>query len=143
MLDDRRRYVLNLMRRNITRGGYVTVTEEIAKMDLTHEISNGLLVLRPKNRIDSATAQAYEAQFVALIAAGPGKAVIDLSDVDYISSAGLRVLLIAGKSARSSGGALTLCGASGSVREVIVVSGFDAILGAHDDVSAAAAALGA
>jgi anti-anti-sigma factor len=112
-------------------------------MELTHEVSNGLLVVRPENRIDSSTAAAFEARIAALIAEGPQKVVVDFSNVDYISSAGLRVLLVAAKSAKSQGGALTLCGLRGNVREVMEVSGFDTLLGVHDGVSEAAAALGA
>ncbi|MGA9598814.1 MAG: STAS domain-containing protein [Methylocystis sp.] len=111
-------------------------------MDLTHEVSNGLLVISPKSRVDSGTAGAFEARCMSLISEGPTKVIIDFSDVDYISSAGLRALLIVGKKAKSLGGALTLCGLNGSVREVMAVSGFDTILGSHAGVSEAAAALG-
>jgi anti-sigma B factor antagonist len=111
-------------------------------MDLTHEVSNGLLVIRPASRIDSGTAAAFEARCLSLIEAGPTKVIVDFSQVDYISSAGLRALLIAAKKAKSSGGALTLCGLNGGVGEVMSVSGFDTLLGAHADVSNAAAALG-
>jgi len=111
-------------------------------MDLTHEVSNGLLVIRPMSRIDSGTAGAFEAACASLIAEGPSKVVIDFSQVDYISSAGLRSLLIAAKKAKALGGALTLCGLRGNVREVMAVSGFDTILGAHEGVPEAAAALG-
>ncbi len=111
-------------------------------MDLSHEVSNGLLVVRPKSRIDSGTAASFEAQCAALLDAGPNRAIIDLSEVDYVSSAGLRALLIAAKKAKSLGGALTLCGLRGSVKEVMAVSGFDAMLGAHAGVDEAAAALG-
>ncbi|MGJ0508353.1 MAG: STAS domain-containing protein [Methylocystis sp.] len=111
-------------------------------MDLTHEVSNGLLVIRPGSRIDSGTAGAFETRCTALISEGPAKVIVDFSNVDYISSAGLRALLIAAKKAKSLGGALTLCGLSGSVREVMAVSGFDTILGAHASVPDAAAALG-
>jgi anti-anti-sigma factor len=110
-------------------------------MDLTHQVSNGLLVIRPKSRVDSGTAMAFEAHCTSLISEGPTRVIIDFSDVDYISSAGLRALLIIVKKAKSLGGALTLCGLKGSVREVMAVSGFDTILGAHAGVSEAAAAL--
>lgn len=112
-------------------------------MDPSHEVSNGLLIVRPGSRIDSGNAAAFEARCMALIAEGPRKVVVDFSQVDYISSAGLRVLLLAAKSAKSQGGGLTLCGLRGNVREVIEVSGFDTLLGAHCDVTEAAAALGA
>ncbi len=110
-------------------------------MDLTHEISDGLLVVRPKSRIDSGTAASFEEQCAALIAEGPSRVVIDFSQVDYVSSAGLRALLVAAKKAKSLGGGLTLCGLRGNVKEVMSVSGFDAMLGAHPGIEEAAAAL--
>jgi anti-sigma B factor antagonist len=111
-------------------------------MDVTHEVSNGLLIIRPQSRVDSSTASAFEALCASLIDEGPARVVIDFSEVDYISSAGLRALLVAAKKAKSLGGALTLCGLSGGVREVMAVSGFDTILGAHPSVSEARTALG-
>lgn len=110
-------------------------------MDLTHEISNGLRVVRPNGRIDSATAAEFESECAALIEEGPNKVVLDFSQVDYISSAGLRAVLIAAKKAKTLGGALTLCGLRDNVKEVMSVSGFDAMLGAHSGVEEAAAAL--
>lgn len=110
-------------------------------MDLTHDVSKDLLVIRPSGRIDSDTAGTFEAGCASLIDAGPTKVVVDFAGVDYISSAGLRALLVAAKKAKSIGGALTLCGLQGSVAKVMSVSGFDEMLGAHAGVSEAAAAL--
>ena|SRR5271165_4605771 len=112
-------------------------------MNLTHKVWSGLLVIRPRGRVDSDTAGTFEAHCVSLICEGPTKVIVDFSDVDYISSAGLRALLIAAKKAKSLGGALTLCGLKGSVGKVMSVSGFDTILGTHADLPEAAAALGA
>lgn len=112
-------------------------------MEVTHEVSDGVLIIRPGSRIDSGTAAAFEAQCASLIEEGPAKVVIDFSSVAYISSAGLRALLVAAKKAKSHGGALTLCGLDGGVRDVMAVSGFDRILGAHEGISQARAALGA
>jgi anti-sigma B factor antagonist len=110
-------------------------------MELTHEISDGLLVVRPKSRIDSSSAASFEEQCAALIAEGPSRVVVDFAEVNYVSSAGLRAVLIVAKKAKSLGGALTLCGLCGNVKEVMSVSGFDALLGAHAGVAAASAAL--
>jgi anti-sigma B factor antagonist len=59
---------------------------------------------------------------------GSTKMVIDLSDVGYLSSAGLRVILIALRNARSAGGDLRLAGAEGNIQRVLKISGFDTIL---------------
>ena len=73
---------------------------------------------------------------------GPKKVVIDASDLDYISSAGLRVILTTAKKAKAAGGGLTIACARANVKEVLTVSGFDSIFGLHDSVDAARASLG-
>ena len=73
------------------------------QMELTHEISEGLLVVRPKRRIDSSSAASFEEQCAALIAEGPNRVVIDFSEVHYVSSAGLRAVLIVAKKAEIAG----------------------------------------
>jgi anti-anti-sigma factor len=78
----------------------------------------------------------------ALLDQGPVKVIIDSTDLDYISSAGLRVILTTAKKAKAAGGGLTIACATVNVKEVLVVSGFDGIFGMHDSIAAAVAALG-
>ncbi|MEY3308814.1 MAG: hypothetical protein RLZZ413_2852 [Pseudomonadota bacterium] len=110
--------------------------------NLNHDIIDGCLVLKPSRRIDSANAKAFEDEAYLLVDAGPVKVVIDTADLDYISSAGLRVILTTAKKAKAAGGGLTMACAKVNVREVLVVSGFDTIFGLHDSVETAIAALG-
>lgn len=110
-------------------------------IEMSHEQRNGALILRPKKRIDSSTAKSFEEQANAQVDAHPGNVVIDFSELDYISSAGLRVVLTTAKRAKAAGGALTLSGVRDNVREVFDVSGFAAIFGMHDTVDAAIASL--
>jgi len=75
-------------------------------------------------RLDAGTAaQAEEAVRAFLRQSDRGKLIIDLSGLDYISSAGLRVLIVAGKGVLQRGGRLALCGVRGNVREVLTVTG--------------------
>ena len=69
---------------------------------LNHETVNGALVLKPARRIDSSSAKAFEDDAAALLDKGPKKVVIDATDLDYISSAGLRVILTTAKKATMS-----------------------------------------
>ena len=110
--------------------------------NLNHEVIGGGLILKPSRRIDSASAKAFEDDANALVDQGPKKVVIDAADLDYISSAGLRVILTTAKKAKAAGGALTIANAKANVKEVLSVSGFDAIFGLHDSVDAALASLG-
>ena len=110
--------------------------------NLNHELTGGCLVLKPSRRIDSANARAFEEDAFLFVDQGLVKVIIDSTDLDYISSAGLRVILTTAKKAKAAGGGLTIACATVNVKEVLSVSGFDAIFGMHDSVESAIAALG-
>jgi anti-anti-sigma factor len=110
--------------------------------NLNHDVIGECLVLKPSRRIDSANARAFEEDAYLLVDKGPVKVIIDSTDLDYISSAGLRVILTTAKKAKAAGGGLTIACAKVNVREVLMVSGFDTIFGMHESVDAAIAALG-
>lgn len=111
--------------------------------NLNHDVTDGVLVLKPARRIDSSSAKSFEDDAAALLDGGPKKVVIDATDLDYISSAGLRVILTTAKKAKAAGGGLTIACARNNVKEVLAVSGFDNIFGLHDSVAQAIASLGA
>jgi anti-anti-sigma factor len=66
-----------------------------------------------------------------VLAGGSKKLAVDFSALDYISSAGLRVLLGAAKQLKASGGSLRTFGLNDSVREVFDISGFSTILSVY------------
>lgn len=108
-------------------------------MDITQEPHGSLLLLAPVGRLDSNTAQHLDAVLTRDGAAASG-IVIDCAGLDYVSSAGLRVLLKAAKAGRRDGRALSLCALRPNVREVFDISGFTAIFTLHPDRAAALAA---
>jgi anti-anti-sigma factor len=110
-------------------------------MGFEKDLVNGVTVLRPLGRLDSAQAPELEATVRALLDGGAKALVFDLSKLAYISSAGLRVVLLAGKQLRASGGKLVLCGVSGLVLEVFEMSGFLTLFPVVADVPAAGALL--
>ena len=59
------------------------------------------------------------------------KLLINLGNLDFLSSAGLRVILRAAKQIKGSGGAIKLCNAAGVVKEVMEISGFGSLLDLH------------
>jgi anti-anti-sigma factor len=82
----------------------------------------------PVGRLDGSNAAAAEKELLGLLAdAGPNLSV-DLSKLDYVSSAGLRVFLAAAKAAKGKGGKVTLLSPKPAVLEVLQISGFDRIL---------------
>jgi anti-anti-sigma factor len=83
------------------------------------------VILTPAGRLDAAGARALETEWKQQIAAGNTRLLVDLKDVHYISSAGLRTLLAAARSAKRHGGTLKLCGLTPRVHEIFQVAGFD------------------
>lgn len=93
-------------------------------MTLEQSQQGDILILRPVGRLDSTSAPELERVVVEHLDKGARRLVFDLSDMDYISSAGLRVILLAGKRLRTAQGKLVLVGLRELVREVFEMSGF-------------------
>lgn len=96
-------------------------------MNLEQEHRDDILILRPVGRLDSSSSPELERVLSEQLAAGTLRLVFDFSALDYISSAGLRVVLLAGKKLRASRGKLALVGLQDMVREVFDMSGFLAL----------------
>ena len=78
-------------------------------------------------RLDGFTSAAHEAELKALLAGDASSVTIDLSQLEYVSSAGLRVLLMKAKMAKAKGGAVVLASPTSVVLDVLKISGFDKI----------------
>ncbi|MDD2609920.1 MAG: STAS domain-containing protein [Giesbergeria sp.] len=92
-------------------------------------------------RVDSATAGALEKSLTPLFDTPGRHAIIDFTALDYISSAGLRIVLMSAKRAKQAQARLVLCGMAPHVREVFEISGFLKILEVAADQAAAQAML--
>jgi anti-sigma B factor antagonist/stage II sporulation protein AA (anti-sigma F factor antagonist) len=95
-------------------------------MKIGEETRDGVLVIAPEGRLDSNTAGALEGALRERLD-GHRRLVIDLAAVDYVSSAGLRVLLLAAKRLRDAQGDLVLCSLADSVRQIFEFAGFTRI----------------
>jgi anti-anti-sigma factor len=82
------------------------------------------LVVSLTGRMDAVASPLLDGKVREWTAAGENSFLIDLSGVEYISSAGLRSMLSAAKKIKAMGGKLMLSGLSGSVQEVFRLSGF-------------------
>lgn len=107
-------------------------------MEIKEEKAGEVSVLVPVARVDSATAKAFEAKVLQTVNAGSPKIVVDFAELDYISSAGLRVVLVGAKMTRAPR-KFVLCGMKPHIREVFDVSGFAKILNIQPDRAAALA----
>jgi anti-sigma B factor antagonist len=100
---------------------------------------NGINVIQLSGSIDALSAPAITDHLGALISSGQVRLVVDLSGVDFTSSAGLRLLLGAVKDARAGGGDLRLAAVQPDVMKVLKISGFTNILKLFETVDEAVA----
>jgi anti-sigma B factor antagonist/stage II sporulation protein AA (anti-sigma F factor antagonist) len=87
-----------------------------------------IIVLRIKGRLDVTSSPQSEKTIFDLINKGAHKILLDFSQVDYISSAGMRMLLSSSKKLKSLSGKLILCQVTAGVMDVLKMSGFDHVL---------------
>jgi anti-anti-sigma factor len=80
---------------------------------------------KPVGRLDAGTAATHEKSILGLLVGDVNSVAINLSELDFLSSAGLRVLLVAAKAANSKGGQVILKSPKPAVLDVLQVSGFD------------------
>ena len=106
-------------------------------VDLYPEYDNSVLVLNPLGRIDGTNAKEFEDALLGRISAGDSQILMNFEGINYISSAGLRVLLMAAKRTNQADGQLALFAVQEHVQEVFKFSGFAEIIPIHDDRTAA------
>lgn len=92
-------------------------------MEVREEKIGEVLVIAPEGTIDSRSSSQFEKKALAALAKGERRIVVDFSNVDFTTSAGLRVLLMLGKRLQPAGGTLVLCGLNDGVKKVLEVSG--------------------
>ena len=90
------------------------------------KIGDGITIIL-KGRIDASVAPDLEQKLLSLISGGSCKLVADLSEVWFITSAGLRVLVASLKEAKRGRGDLRLAGIQGQVQEVLDLTGLSTI----------------
>ncbi|MEI7695302.1 MAG: STAS domain-containing protein [Chlorobium sp.] len=99
------------------------------------------MVVTVVGRLDAVTAPEYEQKFIALISEGESRFIVDFEKLDYISSAGLRVLLATAKRVKGKSGAIVLANIGGTVKEVFDISGFGSIFPMYESVATALTAV--
>ncbi len=109
-------------------------------MDVRFTKSGNTAILNVSGRLDTLTAPDFESGVCGWIEQGEDHIVLDFADLEYISSAGLRSVLVAAKQLRQKGGRLSCCSMSGVVRKVFDVSGFSKMVEIHDSVDDAVSA---
>jgi len=92
-------------------------------MEINISQQGNATIVRAGNRLDSNTSGAFQDQLTKLIES-ESVIIVDMSDFNYVSSAGLRVLLVAAKQSKAAGHKLALCGLVPVVHMIFDISGF-------------------
>jgi len=97
-------------------------------MEISVTESGDVRILSFQGNLDTNTAPQAESDINGLIEAGSQQLLINFEKLDYISSAGLRILLATAKKLKASQGDLKICCLNETVQEVFDISGFATIL---------------
>ncbi|MDE2690742.1 MAG: STAS domain-containing protein [Holophagales bacterium] len=101
-----------------------------------------VLVAKVEGRVDSSNSQDFERQLQGAIGEDVQAVVVDLGQLAYISSAGLRVVLLVAKTLGQRNVSISLCALSDPVQSVFEISGFNRIIQIYDTQADALAAAG-
>ncbi|WP_034293031.1 STAS domain-containing protein [Herbaspirillum sp. RV1423] len=101
-------------------------------MNTSFEKLGSILVVTLTGKINSVNAAQVESDIMGQVSNGERALLLDMDALEYISSAGLRVVLLAAKKLKQSGGVLVLYGMQSQIREVFDISGFLNILTVTD-----------
>ncbi len=96
-------------------------------------------VIAVQGRVDTLSASDVEQKLFQWIDAGETQLVLDLGELEYISSAGLRTVLVVAKKAKANGGSLCCCQLQGVVKKVFDVSGISHVLTVYNTLDEALA----
>ncbi len=111
-------------------------------MELTSENTGGAVIVKAVGRVDGANARDFHEGLEASIGGDGESMVLDFEGLSYISSAGLRVVLLVAKTLQQKEAKLAVCSLSDSIREVFEISGFDKIVPVYADAGEAVSGLG-
>ncbi len=107
-------------------------------MDITEEaLQNDIYMIRLAGRMDIEGVATIETRFASMTAAPRMAIIVDMSAVPYMSSIGIRALLMNAKSVGKRRGKFTLLSPEQNVRKVLVTSGIDRIISICDDLAEA------
>lgn len=107
----------------------------IVTIERTHV--GGKVVLHVTGRMDAENAVLFERECESCISEGTTSLVIDLNDLKYVSSMGLRSFVVIAQKLRDKGGDLRICRLTGLVRQVFEITRLNQVLLLHDSLESA------
>lgn len=113
-------------------------------MDFSQAVYADVRVIAVNGRVDHASAELFKSRLWPLLAscvADGDKFLLNLSGLEYISSAGLRVLMLAARDVKTRQGTLAVCELQPVVKEIFEISRFNVVFRVYPDLRAALAEL--
>ncbi len=108
-------------------------------MEIKEEKRGEVKIIELRGRLDAVTSPAVEKRLLTLVAQGEARITFDLSSLNYVSSLGLRVLMVVAKQVQTGGGKLALATLNDSVREIFNLAGFTHLFAVFQTVDEAVA----
>ena len=105
---------------------------EEKKITFANRVINGWDVWSVKGSLDTVTSPEAEAEGERLLSESRGNFIVELSELRYLSSAGMRILLRLAEKAKASGKTYALCAPQGIVKDVLRKSRMDMLMKIHD-----------
>ena len=96
-------------------------------MEINEQVTDQCLIIGITGRLDTTNYSILEKKLMELIDSNHTKILVDCSKMDYISSSGLRILLMALKKITLMKGKFVLCGLQENIHEIFEISGFTSI----------------
>ena len=110
-------------------------------MQISMVEQHNVQILELQGRLDAVSSQGFEEVCHKALLAPGTTVIVDLKNLDFISSAGLRGILSFVKICQGAGKKLLFCSLQPLVADVFRISGLSSILAIHADVQSALAAL--
>jgi anti-anti-sigma factor len=106
-------------------------------MEIKQQKRDNVSILELIGRLDANTAGQLEKTLIPMIESGEKSIILDFSNLEYISSAGLRILLLAAKMQKKSQGKIILCTMKDFIKEIFEIAGFTPIFTICDSLELA------
>ncbi|MGD8314730.1 MAG: STAS domain-containing protein [Syntrophobacterales bacterium] len=106
-------------------------------MEVIEKKQDGICILTLSGRLDASSSSEFREKIFKIIEDGTNRVILDCENLNYISSAGLRVVLEATKEIKQSNGKIMLCALQDYIKEVFEVAQFEAFLPIGDTLEEA------
>lgn len=97
-------------------------------MNISESRQGNVIILKVQGKLDSISSPELDKHLASLVESGSRQIVLDLAELEYVSSSGLRVFLTAAKSLKRTQGKLALVNLSVQVQQIFGIAGYESIL---------------